>query len=278
MIINKLQCIAFEMRYASLNSFCFLIMKKILITSLCFAGMAAADWTVYGPTGLRGETLASGADICSWNVEDATSFTWQNADAFSIALTLDVKSLDVTKEYTLLSIKSVGYKENDVDIFNGLANISLSGGNINLVLYSDTALQSSVALAGLGAESSLTLVLSKTTGTRNVGNLLTLDAYVDNDFDHGTRIRSKSGWSFSTETFELLNFGGSTADYYGSGANVMPPNADAAEFILTGAAYMTGGVATADDLKNYSSLVPEPTTATLSLLALAGLAARRRRK
>lgn len=47
---------------------------------------------------------------------------------------------------------------------------------------------------------------------------------------------------------------------------------------LVSDAVLFTGVKTADQIKTVHFLIPEPTTATLSLLALAGLAARRRRK
>lgn len=252
------------MRYASQTSLRFLIMKKILITSLCFAGVAAAEWTVYEPTLGYCETVVSGAEYSTWEPNN-TELTWTSGKAFSIALTVDATSLDTSKSYTLLSIRDVSY--------NGLANISLSGGNANFVLWNETSPHASVDLSDLGAESSLTFVLSRTTS-----NELSLTAYADNNFTSGTSMETKEGWGFSNKTFTQLNFGGTTANYLGNVAGVMPSNAEASAFTLTGAAYMTGGTATAADLQKYSSLVPEPTTACLSLLALAGLAARRRRK
>lgn len=240
-------------------------MKKILITSLCFAGMAAADWTVYEPTQGYCETVVSGTACSTWALPNNTGLTWTSGNAFSIALTVDATSLDTSKSYTLLSIRDSGY--------NGLANISVSNGNANFVLWNETSPHASVALSALGAESSLTFVLSRTTS-----NELSLTAYADNNFTSGTSIGTKTGWDFNNKNLTQLNFGGTTANYFQNVAGVMPSNAEASAFTLTGAAYMTGGTATAADLQKYSSLVPEPTTACLSLLALAGLAARRRRK
>jgi uncharacterized protein (TIGR03382 family) len=47
---------------------------------------------------------------------------------------------------------------------------------------------------------------------------------------------------------------------------------------LVDSVYLVGSVLTASEVQSIHQSIPEPATATLSLMALAGLAARRRRK
>ncbi len=246
-------------------------MKKTLITLLALASVAAAtpsDWTCDPATEENNTVSVSGTSIHTWNVANTAGLTWTEGNAFSIAFTLDVTSLDTTKRYAVMSIKDSSY--------NGLTSVAIQNGNVEFVFWDETSAYASKPLAGengLNAKYSLTFVVN-----RSAGNAMTLDVYTDGNFDRKVTLTGKSNWKFGDKNFTQLNFGGSTANYFGNVNGVMPSNANAAEFTLTGAAYMTGGVATADQLKTYYyQLVPEPTTACLSLLALAGLAARRRR-
>lgn len=103
----------------------------------------------------------------------------------------------------------------------------------------------------------LTLVGSTPTGT----NTVVLDFYVNGD--HIGTSSTANATNFVAETINKMQFG-----YYGASANSAPTNID--NILIYNKAL------TADEVK--ALIVPEPTTATLSLLALAGLAARRRRK
>ncbi len=243
-------------------------MKKTLITLLALAGVASAtpsDWTCDPTTIKDKEVVVSGSSVHSWNVSGVSDLSWDSGHTFTIAFTLDVTSLDSSKNYAVMSIKDAGY--------NGLASVAIKQGSLDFILYNDSSATSSVSLSALGAKSSLTLVIN-----RQGGSSINMVAYADGKFDQGTTLTGKSNWHFS-RAFTAINFGGTAnGNYTGHANTLMPNNANAAQFTLTGAAYMTGGVATAEQLKTYYQLVPEPTTACLSLLALAGLAARRRRR
>ena len=264
-------------------------MKKTLITLLAFAGIASAtssDWTCDPTTIKDEEVVVSGTSVHTWDVSDTAGLTWTGGNAFSIAITLDVNSLaktetgefDTTKRYAVMSIRDYTSKPNKTTSYNGLACVAIQNGKVQFINWNGaTAADTNVAevsLSELGAQSSLTLVVN-----RDSSNTTTMGVYADGNFDNGRTLAGLANRSFDKQEFTELNFGGTTADSYTGGVNaVMPGNDVAAEFTLTGAAYMTGGVATADQLRTYYNLVPEPTTACLSLLALAGLAARRRRR
>jgi len=247
-------------------------MKKTFISLLALAGVAAAapsDWTCDSVTVKDLNKLVSGTSVHTWDVSKATGFSWSEHTPFSIALTLDVTKIDSAKNYAVMSIKDHSAKHT----YNGLASVAIRQGSLDFILWNETAPHASVSLASLNAKSSLTIVFN-----RDNDSTVNLVAYADGNFDRGTALKSKTGWIFGGQEFAEINFGGSTSSYLGNVDKLMPSNKDAAQFTLTGAAYMTGGVATADQLRTYYHLVPEPTTACLSLLALAGLAARRRRR
>lgn len=95
-------------------------------------------------------------------------------------------------------------------------------------------------------------------GSKNASNMLFLDLYF-NGINVSTG--SVSATNFATETANLLSFG-----LYGDSSPSASMNIDN---ILVYNKALTS--------KEVAQLIPEPATATLSLLALAGLAARRRR-
>ncbi len=260
----------------------FIAMKKTLITLLALAGVASAtpsEWTCDPATEENNTVLVSGTSVHTWDVSSTAGLTWTGGNAFSIAFTLDVTSLDSMKKYAVMSIHSHDSTEDATpgfEDFNGLTSVAIQNGNVEYIFWTGATGQPATytkALTDLNAKYSLTFVVNRSTG-----NDMTLDVYTDGNFDRKATLSGKTSWSFGDHDFTELNFGGTTVDYFGNPVNRIPGNADAAQFTLTGAAYMTGGVATADQLKTYYyQLVPEPTTACLSLLALAGLAARRRR-
>ncbi len=249
-------------------------MKKTLITLLALAGVASAtpgDWTCDPTTIKDKEVVVSGSRVHTWNVSSAQTdgLDWSSTHAFSVALTLDVTSLESSKDYAVLTVQNT----HNTTVFVGLASIAIKQGNVNFNLYNSSDPVGSVSLETMGAKSSLTLVLSRTSDAK-----IQLKAYADGNFDRAFGLGEGSNWNYSGP--QVFYYGGlpdGTSYFNDNVSGLMPGNANAAQFTLTGAAYMTGGVATAEQLKTYYQLVPEPTTACLSLLALAGLAARRRR-
>lgn len=250
-------------------------MKKtftILTLFACSVAASANEWT-YDPTLVGNlEKEVSGSDYRSWNVS-GSGLTWSATNdtngnqCFSIAVTLDIASLEGTKDYAIFSIKDKNY--------NGLAAVAIQQGNINFYNWNDANPKGgSIALNTLNAQETLTLVIS-----RDSSNNMSLGAYADGDFNTAVLRTGASNFVFGNQTFQSLNFGGSVAAYTGNINTAMPSNTDAAAFTLLGAGYMTGGVATADQLSTfYADIIPEPATAALGAVLLAGMASRRRRK
>ena len=244
-------------------------MKKtftILALFACSVAASANAWT-YDPTLVGNlEKEVSGSDYHSWDVS-GSGLTWTGSNPFSIAVTLDIDSLETTKDYSVFSIKD--------GQFNGLAAVAIQQGNINFYNWNTTTPQGgSIELSSLNAQKTLTLVIS-----RDSSNNMSLDAYADGNFETAVSRAGRSDFRFQNMTFESLNFGGSSAEYFQNIGTAMPSNANAADFTLLGAGYMTGGVATADQLSTfYADIVPEPATAALGAMLLAGMASRRRRK
>ncbi len=244
-------------------------MKKtftILTLFACSVAASANEWT-YDPTLVGNlEKEVSGSDYRSWDVS-GSGLTWTGSNPFSIAVTLDIASLETTKDYAVFSIKDSSY--------NGLAAVAIQQGNINFYNWNDANPKGgSIALNTLNAQETLTLVIS-----RDSGNTMSLNAYADGDFNTAVLRTGATNFSFSGLSFRSLNFGGSSAEYFQNIGTAMPSNDNAAAFTLLGAGYMTGGVATADQLSTfYADIVPEPATAALGAMLLAGMASRRRRK
>lgn len=189
---------------------------------------------------------------------------WTNSltDSFSsgdFTLSLDVNSFTANNWEALVSLYSVGgtgdskclqigvNTQGQLAVFNevggatGYASIDTEG-NILTGLFS-----------GFSGASTLTLVSDMT-------NSKTLSVYVD-----GELVGSHSNWSASTDQALM---GIQVGSAFGGGR--VFPEAEISNITLWNRALSLSEVK--------ALLVPEPTTATLSLLALAGLVARRRRK
>lgn len=244
-------------------------MKKtftILALFACSVAASAHAWTYDSALVGNLEKEVSGSDYHSWSVS-GSGLTWTGGNPFSIAVTLDIASLETNKDYAVFSIKDKS--------FNGLAAVAIQQGNINFYNWDTVTPQGGgIDLSSLNAQKTLTLVLS-----RNASNDMLLDVYADGDFSAATSRSGSSNFAFSNQTFQALNFGGSPTAYISNINTAMPSNADASAFTLLSAGYMTGSVATTEQLSTfYADIVPEPATAALGAILLAGMASRRRRK
>lgn len=208
-------------------------------------------------------TLSADGSAAHLTSSDGTH-PWSNSltDSFSsgdFTLSLDVNSFTANNWQALVSLYSVGGSgdskclqigvntQGQLAIFNevggatGYASIDTEG-NILTGLVS-----------GFSGASTLTLVSDMT-------NSKTLSVYVD-----GKLVGSHSNWSASTDQALM---GIQVGSAFGGGR--IFPEAEISNITLWNKALSFSEVK--------ALIVPEPTTATLSLLALAGLAARRRRK
>lgn len=242
-------------------------MKNILTTlTLLAAGtsLASADVVVWDKTPAK----VSGASVATWDVS-SSGLTWSSGVGESVIFTIDLSSINTSSgSYALFSVNDSG--------FNGLTAVAIKDGDIIFENWNDSTPTATYALRDISATQNLTFVFN-----RDKSNNETLDIYADANF--GSKVATLTGKTaqhFSGKTWDELNFGGTTEDYTGNVATVIPSNEDAGSFTLLAAGYTVGAIATQDDLIQYStSAIPEPSAFGLiaGMGALALVAARRRR-
>ena len=262
-------------------------MKKTLIALMALAGVAMADSIGYNSmteSQKEGVVLAwdfssgSGSTVAGsgvtnnfvlnedgYAVINGNGCPWTNSLTSSFAngnftLSFDVNGFKANNWQTLVALYSVGghgdgkslqigvTPTGELSLFNevggaaGFASIDTAG-NLGTGLFS-----------GFTGASTITIV-SDMTDTK------TLSLYVDGEFT-----ASHANWTASTNQALMGLQIGAT---FGGGRGF--PEATISDITLWNKALSTSEI-------QGLMVVPEPTTATLSLLALAGLAARRRRK
>ena len=197
-----------------------------------------------------------------------------NAAAATIDLTSAGLTMDsgITVSLTLSNLDIVGSNDNNPAAIFGLAttgkdNAFIAGFDDNSTLNSS---QYALAYDGSGSKVSPNRMTATPapTGDTPVTITLTIADTAVNYYLNGNSIGSAtlniSGNDWTAETITTLSLG----SWPGSSAN----SRSSAKF------YNLAVYSGAMSASEVAALVPEPTTATLSLLALAGLAARRRRK
>ena len=251
-------------------------MKKTLITLLALGGLAV---------GAAPEPI--------WTAEtNLTSYSISGLDSFTIAVTLNVETLKAesganfngpAKIIDLSGVWNVSGLEGTLDIN---VNGSSTGKTSTLYIGGTTGLgeyKSNYALNGISGS---TIFNSSTIWENITGAALVFvkDGSSDND-----AVRAYFSLKYAdgtTTTYEGANTGikftidhdgdentDKVADKHLNVSTISFENSFATE------AWVYGSALSANDARTIAAaLAPEPTTATLSLLALAGLAARRRRK
>ena len=222
-------------------------MKKSIIALMALAGVAAAE----------DYTMQVQADVVAINDYDLTAPANLYAGAFTLTFVIEEGNA-VSGDYDIIA----AYYQANSDNYGVNAFLLNSDGTLSLNRG--------------GALSSTTLTNDTTTGTKdksvftNAGEEYTLTA--------GTyTIEYLGGSNLNLNPKENETYSeGVSANLYLNGVKVA--GFTGGSHNMNGAA--SGGLAltltTNDSYK--AAMVPEPATATLSLLALAGLAARRRRK
>ena len=260
-------------RQLSLNqtliTYSYLTMKKTLITFFALAGVAtAAESTILtfgtAPSWATNswdlttlpENAAAGAKTSSLTLSDDTYVSmYRTGGRFGIRVA-------ATTEWTNMSV---------LDDMNSVLGTTLSAHDI-------TALTYTASKAG-GSKSTLTLNFAANDSI-TIGDSMCfffVVAMSNEDVSH-----SYSGFNITG----LANSSVQWADATGTGYNESSVNAANNQLTIikvTGELVSDAVSFSSDNAKNGWSMasytaIPEPTTATLSLLALAGLAARRRRK
>ena len=233
-------------------------MKKTLIALLALAGVAAADTTVYNP---KEGSLTLGAD-------GGEMYADKNYYAGEFSFSFDITETYLTLDGTI--IIAAYYGQNNPDGGYGVNAFTIIGdgaGNLTLQLerangLSNTSLSNSVTLSSPRDKS-----IFKASGSAYE---LTKGSYTI-DFLGGANGSAAANLILGSNI--VASFTGGNHNMNGSGSGDASADGTALTTLkfVANSNFVTGTT-------TFTPNIPEPTTATLSLLALAGLAARRRRK
>ena len=250
-------------------------MKKTLITLLALTGVAAADTVTIAPL-----TSSEG-----WTVGHQNDGKTTDAVLDTTAATLTLTSGNWSRGYGVYTLAdaitltneadrlTVSFTINTTDL-NSLVTGTLVGSDKAITLghgsYSDEGKKGIQS----GISTDTTGVFYNMQGSKTGGVFVTPDkTTVDGTFTANTPLTLTTTIEWDTEKslfVASLSYGSTSLSSYDLGTSY---TLDKLVFSLDGASTQTvSGVSIS------ANIVPEPTTATLSLLALAGLAARRRRK
>ena len=252
---------------------------------------------------LASAAAAIAADSPSWTLSDAAGYAYKNGDAWVLsegtALTSNVFSFTdaegsaisfnmadgstTRSTYTFavtLNLSALTRPSSDTSMVYGGDKVGFgldSNGLVTAAIGSGTAKWSSTGIIA-ASTGSLTLIVS--TGAQ--GSIIA--AYGDYSIDD-TKDNANNRNNFTAGT---TTAGGATYSWgdlkEGSAIANFTINSSIASAITGFAVWENGtqsallNATTLDTIAGTMKTIPEPTTATLSLLALAGLAARRRRK
>ena len=254
-------------------------MKKTLITLLALAGLAAAADT----------TLSDAIYTSTEGASITTSTTGVNVITgdFALTMTLNADALKAIMGNTTSGTTRPTYfyvdTTNDtyITLANALKNtgfVGMSKGNLDSYALDGEESENRRPLNGSGSSPATNNFADADAGNNLKSKLATLtSAAITFSHDDGTSSSLYVTMTFFDGTISKL-YGTNTALKWSSGIGTIESiniNDDYVEDT-----YLFRGTVAKDNAfaLNAAALVPEPTTATLSLLALAGLAARRRRK
>lgn len=255
-----------------------LIMKKTLITLLALAGVVAAADTV---------TIAPLTSSEGWTVGHQNTGKSTNAVLDTTAATLTLTNGDWSRGYGVYTLAdaitltneadrlTVSFTINTTDL-NSLVTGTLVGSDKAITLghgsYNDSGNGGNGIQSGISTDT--TGVFYNMQNNKTGGVFVTPDKKVNDSFIVNTplTLTTTVEWNTTKSQFVAsLSYGKTSLTSYDLGTSY---TLDKLVFSLD------GGVSTqtVSGVSVSANLVPEPATATLSLLALAGLAARRRRK
>ena len=252
-------------------------MKKTLITLLALTGVAAADTVTIAPL-----TSSEG-----WTVGHENTRKTINAVLDTTAATLTLTNADWSRGYgvytladaiTLTNVAdrlTVSFTINTTNL-NSLVTGTLVGSGKAITLghgsYNDSGENGGNGIQS-GISTDTTGVFYNMQKSTTGGVFVTPDKTVDDSFTANTplTLTTTVEWNTTKSQFVAsLSYGETSLTSYDLGTSY---TLDKLVFSLDGSSTQTvSGVSVS------ANLVPEPATATLSLLALAGLAARRRRR
>ena len=251
-------------------------MKKTIIALMALAGVAAADvadtpvWTTTSTA--PGKVTYSFTQTGSFDFTDLGGAAIKDGESFSLTLEIYAPSNPFLQGGGLSFLSA---KNGTNDLYNingdnnqfrfyvrpgdGIVNFSVNGWVYGMGGDAGTALQNAVYTApapdSVSAETPVKLGITFTyvngTDAADGDNYITLAPTADSQFQFDVHKDNNCVRTFNFS--DLTNY---TETYTNAPADII----------------------TTVSITKAGELVPEPTTATLSLLALAGLAARRRRK
>lgn len=252
-------------------------MKKTLITLLALAGVAGADTVSIAPL-----TSSEGWSVGHQNANKST-----NAVLDTTAATLTLTNADWSRGYGVYTLADAITLTNETDRLtvsftinttnlNSLVTGTLVGSGKAITLghgsYNDSGNGGNGIQSGISTDT--TGVFYNMQNSNTGGVFVTPDKKVNNSFTANTplTLTTTVEWDTTKSQFVAsLSYGKTSLTSYDLGTSY---TLDKLVFSLDGG----DSTETVSGVSVSANLVPEPATATLSLLALAGLAARRRRK
>lgn len=214
-------------------------------------------------------TLQNGS--LGFNMKSATNKPTIASQGFSIAMTFAAGSLSNPATLFSTTYYNASTGASQTGPFNGLFGAEYKNGTIHLGYWGATQTNASFTIKSIdvtSATGNISVVWSQSTS-----KVVSLSVY-----DGATLLGSMTSTpnlTFGSTNIDILSIGGKgTTDP----DNLTNSYAAASDLELMGLQTMVGG--TMDDsafLDYYAQVVPEPATATLGLLGLAGLLVRRRR-
>ena len=241
-------------------------MKKTLIALMAMAGVAMA----VTPTEVNGSITLNGTQPTDARLDVKYSTTASN----TIYTSADSVTIYGTDGYGM-NTENVSLTFDVLHTLNATSNIKLVTTGANSTLNVETTIKEA-ELATLDTED----IVSRWVVTADIIN--NIGAYVTNE-NISLTLNGLSGYADGGYIFDCNGtyYSASDITFNGDYATV---NAGATALDLSAGTVYTALKITADSGASVKGIgfvttsIPEPTTATLSLLALAGLAARRRRK
>lgn len=248
------------------NSLIIMIKKLFLSTVAALGSVVATATTLEEATSLNlGATTYT-------STEDMWTTT-----AFTVSMTLDMNKL---KEI----LTSSGRENKNYNLFT--CNLRTSS-NDNAHTMGTKVIYTSASSSN--TTSSVWTTANGTSGTTNLGGESYLSDVVTSDWANAKEAALTMAYNKSNGSYALLSIycsDGTILNYAGTSTGLKWSNTAGVSSITIGdeanlvkQAYLFNSKLDATSIQSiHQSLLPEPTTATLSLLALAGLATRRRRQ
>ena len=248
-------------------------MKKTLITLLALSGLAMGGTTT---------TISSHGSL--------TTITTSDKHSLTLTSTINIDDLKAIVSGTSTNVALLGLtgKSNDVSI-----SVSSDGSNQTLRLDNTKA---GNAISGAGNAFTWSNATNQSVSNSSLNSYFTLEGAVAGAITLGYNTANTPGVTDETKgthvVFSVLYSDGNILTLYGfrsgfyyTGTHIVSVSYDSdllnTPSIVTNTSSSNAAVSKAGLIEsNIAALktIPEPTTATLSLLALCGLAARRRRK